>query len=390
MRLSVLIRIVSAAAAAAALVLVPTSGARVGAPRSSCPDTPNISVESKTPSSIEFFNATQGPVGIHWLGFDGSRALYNTLQPRDSYLQQAFLTHAWLVLDSSGVCVGYVVSDQPSKRYYVMPGAQSATRTFVDPSGDGRNGPDVSTTDVLNDTTGQITFRIDIPNRADFGIDDDLTLELDTDQNTGTGDPKSHGAEYELLLLGAGHSISLSHWNGASLEPAPRTTLHVSYTTFGFNISISRSELGNAAGFNVHITTEAAPGDEAPDSGTWNYVLQSPLPVESQQPSETEEVASFSITSIKVRARPAVPAAGSSFRILVPSIGLKGQDATAPESVRCRASLGGRPFRAKRTGSCTFAIPKKAGGKKLVIRVTATYQGSTKTKIVRFTIRRRR
>jgi hypothetical protein len=50
-----------------------------------------------------------------------------------------------------------------------------------------------------------------------------------------------------------------------------------------------------------------------------------------------------------------------------------------PESYVCAAKLAGKALRGTGAGRCTYAIPKKAKGKRLSISVTASYQGASKT-----------
>lgn len=38
---------------------------------------------------------------IFWLDYNGQRVLYNTLAPGQSYVQQTFLTHPWVIADGS-------------------------------------------------------------------------------------------------------------------------------------------------------------------------------------------------------------------------------------------------------------------------------------------------
>ncbi|MBA3330324.1 MAG: hypothetical protein H0T39_05530 [Actinobacteria bacterium] len=87
-------------------------------------------------STIEFVNDSGTTVRVLWLNFSGNRQLYRTLAPGERYVQQTFITHPWVVLDSAGNCLGYVLSDQPSKTYVIRPAAPQglppAPREFTD------------------------------------------------------------------------------------------------------------------------------------------------------------------------------------------------------------------------------------------------------------------
>ena len=51
--------------------------------------------------------------------------------------------------------------------------------------------------------------------------------------------------------------------------------------------------------------------------------------------------------------------------------------AVAPDSVGCKAKLGGRPVKAK--ANCTWQLAKSARGKRLVVSVTVGYQSTSYT-----------
>jgi hypothetical protein len=53
--------------------------------------------------------------------------------------------------------------------------------------------------------------------------------------------------------------------------------------------------------------------------------------------------------------------------------------AALPESYTCTAALGARKLPGGGTGGCTFRIPKKARGKRLVVHLTVGYQGAAKS-----------
>ncbi|HEY3128875.1 MAG TPA: hypothetical protein VGL91_05415 [Acidobacteriota bacterium] len=73
------------------------------------------SMEATTTTSIEFVNLSSQVVQIYWLDYNGTRRLYNTLKPAESYVQSTFLTHPWVVTDSRGSCLAiYLPLPQPS------------------------------------------------------------------------------------------------------------------------------------------------------------------------------------------------------------------------------------------------------------------------------------
>ena len=60
------------------------------------------SLNSKTETQITFINRSSQEVRVYWLDFDGHRVLYKVLEAGDSYDQQTYLTHPWLVTDAHG------------------------------------------------------------------------------------------------------------------------------------------------------------------------------------------------------------------------------------------------------------------------------------------------
>lgn len=72
--------------------------------------TPQRSVVSDTSLHLVFANHARGSVSIYWLDFKGERVLYNTLAPGESYSQQTFVTHPWVILDADGRCLDQLVA----------------------------------------------------------------------------------------------------------------------------------------------------------------------------------------------------------------------------------------------------------------------------------------
>jgi hypothetical protein len=117
-----------ALAAACVAIALTAPGSTLGAhdagapaPRAlnDCTITQDRSLTATQASSIEFINQTQVAIEILWLDYSGNRQSYGTIPPRESRNQPTYITHPWIVLDPSGTCIGYVISDQPHKQYAV-------------------------------------------------------------------------------------------------------------------------------------------------------------------------------------------------------------------------------------------------------------------------------
>ena len=68
------------------------------------------SLVSDTSLHLVFANQTKQSVSIYWLDFKGERVWYNTLAPGESYSQQTYVTHPWVVIDADGKCVAQLVA----------------------------------------------------------------------------------------------------------------------------------------------------------------------------------------------------------------------------------------------------------------------------------------
>ena len=54
---------------------------------------------------------------------------------------------------------------------------------------------------------------------------------------------------------------------------------------------------------------------------------------------------------------------------------------------KCTATVGGAKLKGTGAGGCTFTLPTKAKGKKLVVTVSGHYGGATLSKTVSYTVK---
>ena len=83
------------------------------------------SVASTKSAQITFVNQTNETVRVYWLNFSGQRVLYKSLPAGQSYTQNTYITHPWVVLDPSGKCVGSLTAAMPSQTYVIRVAADS-------------------------------------------------------------------------------------------------------------------------------------------------------------------------------------------------------------------------------------------------------------------------
>jgi hypothetical protein len=74
--------------------------------------TPQRSLVSDISLHLVFANHTHGSVSIYWLDFTGERVWYNTLAPGESYSQQTYVTHPWVIVDADGRCLDQLVATE--------------------------------------------------------------------------------------------------------------------------------------------------------------------------------------------------------------------------------------------------------------------------------------
>jgi hypothetical protein len=252
--------------------------------------------------------------------------------------------------------------------------AAGATAVYSDAAGDSGTAVDLKGVTVTSDAAGRVVFRIDAPGVADG--DNWLLVALDTDMNPLSGDVGMLGADYAFEVDAGGYGFG--RWTGSAWEKAPYSTVSV-FGGSGITIVVNRSELGNTNEFDFWVRSgkgDAGPGayDDAPDDGTYNYSLA---------------VGGVDIRDVVVQTVPAAgPHAGKSFTLSATGVAV-GNDASTvePDSYTCTAVLGGRKVVGSGTGRCTFRIPKKARGKRLVVTVTAVYEGTAKATRLVFKVR---
>lgn len=59
------------------------------------------SIEDATLTEVIFFNQSPAPIRTYWLDYDGNRKFGSEIRPGDSYVQQTYVTHPWVVTRSS-------------------------------------------------------------------------------------------------------------------------------------------------------------------------------------------------------------------------------------------------------------------------------------------------
>jgi hypothetical protein len=247
---------------------------------------------------------------------------------------------------------------------------------YTDATGDNAGAPDITGVSVQSDSAGQLLFQIavvDLPSPADIRT----YLLLNTDMNLDTGAPDTGGADYYFGVDESDNTYWFLRWEGTDWTEAPYSTVRVDSNKTGVTISVNRSELGNTEAFTFWTRTragavEANQADTAPEDGSWQYSLSADGP---------------QIESVLVTTKPGLgPRAGKAFTVTPAGLRLpeavRSIIAPQPDDYTCRARLAGRPLVGTGEHGCTWKLDRTSRGKRLVVQLTVSYQGTT----ARFTL----
>lgn len=237
--------------------------------------------------------------------------------------------------------------------------AAGTPATYSDPAGDAKSAPDVTNVSVdLDAASGGLRFDIDLANAEQLVNNGLVLIALDTDRNSGTGDRV--GSEY-VVVVGAGGS-GLLKWNGSDMAAFNHQPMLVTRAAGKLTVGFCSCDIASQ---NFDFAVIGARGndiDVAPDVGG------------------TFPVPAVEIKSFVYSPKPLLPKAGKRFTLQPLGIRIGPEnEVVAPESLACSAKLAGKALKGSGTGGCSWLLPKKSKGKKLVVSVTITYQGQTQT-----------
>jgi hypothetical protein len=236
-----------------------------------------------------------------------------------------------------------------------------AYRTYDDFVIDSGNAPDFCAGEFVTNDNHVITLGMHVDNRLGLESGDAYAVLLDTDRNAGTGGGGT-GAEYKVALDSSG--ARLEHWNGTIFDPASAVQLPLEWVSgYGPELRFERGAIGDPSAFDfVLVSAKGQEGDRAPDAGSWTYPI-------------TPFTLGMSPLSLG-RAR-----AGRRFTAIAQVLRSDFNLPLTEGRIACAARLSGRSIAGKGRLDqgglvvCTWALPKKARGKRLSGRVTVTFQG---------------
>lgn len=261
--------------------------------------------------------------------------------------------------------------------------------TFQDSTGEDPAAPDITTTVVSNDDQGNLTIRLNIPNRAQYTRDIVIDIFVNSDANATTGDPQLLGSDYAIeLFLG---EVSLFKWDGTNFTrrpgDPPATTLNYSWDG-GVTFRISATELGNTKRFQFgslvisglvvdevtgNVDDTNAKSDVAPpfSAGLYTYDVK---------------LAPARIVFKSITMAPKTPKAGKTFTVRMAATRSDTKAAIVNGQVDCTARAGTKavqPTSERFVGgqaACVFKIPAGTTGKTLRGSITMIFEGKRLTR----------
>jgi hypothetical protein len=260
------------------------------------------------------------------------------------------------------------------------PAAPTAnSTTYQDSVGEDATAPDITTITVSNDDAGTLTFRVNVPNRAQLSNDLVAIVDIDSDANQATGDPTNFGSDYIIQYI-QGEAI-LFKWDGSDYTLSATQASLTSSWASGPTFKINASDLNNTRKLSFDalvvsgvvfdpqtgaIDCSACKRDFAPLIGLYNYQLlitKPTLVVRSLKPTPARPVAGRSFTLKLVAARSDTGAVVQNGRVTC--VGRLG-------SARLKATVqqvqGG-------AATCTWSIPANAKGKTFRGSVAVVFEG---------------
>ncbi len=163
---------------------------------------------------------------------------------------------------------------------------------YADPVGDNKGGllgPDLTAIAVDDDPT-TLFISVTILNAFQFiePGSEYAGVYLNTDGLASTGDPSRGGADY---LIGSRDLVDLWRWAGARWEYEPEGDVGARLVYPQLIVTASRADIGNpsAVSFRLYYSTPGG-SDEAPNDGSYTYVMRSAAPPPPPPPPPPPDV----------------------------------------------------------------------------------------------------
>jgi hypothetical protein len=231
--------------------------------------------------------------------------------------------------------------------------------TFSDAVGDSGTGPDITAVSVVGGAAGTVSLEVQLGNRS--SPSPGLEIQVNIDVDSAGGDPEFGGADIAAGATDAG--FFFVRWTGSEWQPVPGAS--VSRIADGRGLQIALVDLGSPASFRFWIGVLDNPDDQAnwdaaPDAGFFAFGVGP------------------AIKGVSVPAAVLLSQAGRVYAVRGIEIVLTNGEVVRPERMTCRLTRGGRVL-TPLAGGCRWRLGSELAGKKLMLRVTLTYEGQTIT-----------
>jgi hypothetical protein len=253
--------------------------------------------------------------------------------------------------------VGFCVSASPA--------VAANPIAITDPAGDGTGVADITRVTV-EDTGTSFTFTLEVQNLVEPAF---VGVFINSDRNRQTGATDLAGTEY--ILLANDTRYGFLRWTGVDFEEVPED-LEISFESGRLTFAIPKALMANTQKIDlvtVGGSEASATEDVVPNTGVFTYLPAITRLVIPAAVSVTRAGAVLDARAVQVEMTPA-----------------PGQTLSAPATLRCTLSLGGRTIRAL-AGGCRWRIPRAWRGRRLTLRITATGGRESRTQTVTVRVR---
>lgn len=233
----------------------------------------------------------------------------------------------------------------------------ATTYVYTDTSGDSASAPDIQKVVLMDQGNGLVGVEIDLAAILP-GDGSTVVLGIDADRNLQTGDQL--GLDYYVGVDATGPW--LMRWDGSQWSPANHQPASATLAGGQIGFTLTLSDFGVTSFNFIVMSFHADDSDAAPAFGAYSY------PDPAARPA---------IDAIVVNAAALFPTAGKTYTVPAPQVKLTTGDIVAADSVTCTLTYKGKALKPLRQWA--WMIPKTYKGKHLTLKVTATYQGSTRT-----------
>jgi hypothetical protein len=288
------------------------------------------------------------------------------------------LTRPGLVLSLAVVLIALPAAASGA---FSSPAVTAANSTnYQDSTGENPAAPDITTLTVSNTDAAQVSFRINIPNRANFTSDMYVALEIDTDNNANTGSPD--GTDYAMEIFQG--EAALFRWDGTGFTRRPGdpsfTSLLFSYSA-GITIRISAAELGNTKAFKFSAFVASGIVVD-PVTGAADFTNA----VVDFAPAATAGLYAYQVrvtpaTLVVKRVTTGRPTAGKPFTVRMVAARSDTGALVRNGRVTCVGRIGNARLTAKvqrvigTAATCTWNLPATAKGKRFRGSVAIVFEG---------------